>query len=217
MILEFDGIEYGYDDRRLLTGVHVRCEKGKITGLLGRNGTGKSTLMKIAFGAIRPDVVSIRLDGQALEQPPFALNVVSYLPQDSFVPADIPLRRMLELYRVSEDKVLQYFPELATELGLYRSEVSGGRMRLFEVLLVLLRDTPFCLLDEPFTGLSPLLIERLQEVLLAEKKKKGIMISDHLFRQVLAIADSVYLLTNGSTFLVKEEEDLSRRGYAVTY
>jgi lipopolysaccharide export system ATP-binding protein len=80
-------------------------------------------------------------------------------------------------------------------------------------LLVLLRSTPFCFLDEPFTGLSPLFIERLQKTILIEKEKKGILISDHLFRQVMSIADDVYLLSNGNTFLIKEPADLSRKGY----
>jgi ABC-type multidrug transport system ATPase subunit len=215
MTLEFDGIEYGYDDRRLLTGIHMKCEKGKITALLGRNGTGKSTLMKIAFGAIRPDVVSIRINGRALTRPSFAEGMVSYLPQETFVPGNLSLARILALYQVDLKKVLAWFPELEQDLALYHPEVSGGRLRLFEVLLVLFRDTPFCFLDEPFTGLSPLMVERLQEVLVAEKVNKGIVISDHMFRQVMAMADTIYLLSNGSTFLIKEQEELARRGYLV--
>src|SRR5688572_10055015 len=215
MTFEFDGIEYGYDDRRLLTSVHIKCEQGKIVGLLGRNGTGKTTLMKIAFGAIRPYVASIRLDGRSLLEPPFALGLVSYLPQESFIPTDLTLSRSLGLLQVHVDKIVAHFPEMKSDLDLYPAQVSGGRLRLFEVLAVLFRSTPFCLLDEPFTGLSPLFVERLQEILLMEKEKKGILISDQLFRQVLSIADNVYLLSNGNTFLVKEQEDLSRRGYVL--
>jgi ABC-type multidrug transport system ATPase subunit len=215
MTLEFDGIEYGYDDRRLLTGIHIRCRTGKITALLGRNGTGKSTLLKIAFGAIRPDVASIRLDGHPLTRPPFSQGIVSYLPQETFVPGNLSLGRILKLYQVSVDKVVSSFPELEQDLGLSHTQVSGGRLRLFEVLLVLFRDTPFCLLDEPFTGLSPLMVERLQQIIMTEKKDKGILISDHLFRQVMEIADDVYLLSNGTTFLIKEKEELTRRGYLV--
>jgi ABC-type multidrug transport system ATPase subunit len=215
MTLECDGIEYGYDDRRLLTGIHIKCQTGKITALLGRNGTGKSTLLKIAFGAIRPDVASIRLDGHPLTRPPFSQGIVSYLPQETFVPGNLSLAGILKLYQVSVDKVVSSFPELEQDLGLSHTQVSGGRLRLFEVLLVLFRHTPFCLLDEPFTGLSPLMVERLQEVIVGEKEDKGILISDHMFRQVMAIADDVYLLSNGTTFLIKEQEELARRGYLV--
>jgi ABC-type multidrug transport system ATPase subunit len=215
MTLECDGIEYGYDDRRLLTGIHIKCQTGKITALLGRNGTGKSTLLKIAFGAIRPDVASIRLDGHFVTRPPFSQGMVSYLPQETFVPGNLSLARILKLYQVSVDKVVSSFPELEQDLGLSHTQVSGGRLRLFEVLLVLFRNTPFCLLDEPFTGLSPLMVERLQEVIVGEKEDKGILISDHMFRQVMAIADDVYLLSNGTTFLIKEQEELARRGYLV--
>jgi ABC-type multidrug transport system ATPase subunit len=213
MTLEFDGIEFGFDERRLLTGVHMRVDVGQVVGLLGRNGTGKSTIMKIVFGAIRPDVASVRIDGKAVSQPALTSGLISYLPQDSFVPVNLTLRKILSLYHLDSENMLQFFPELVEDLALRPSHVSGGRMRLFEVLLILMRPAPFCMLDEPFTGLSPLFVDRLQELIILKKRTKGIIISDHLYRKVMAIADSAYLLSNGTTFLVKEPGDLVKRGF----
>jgi ABC-type multidrug transport system ATPase subunit len=213
MTLEFDGIEFGYDERRLLTSVHVKCNVGQVVGLLGRNGTGKSTLMKIAFGAVHSEVASVRINGKPLRYPAYASRMVSYLPQDRFLPGNLSLKNILAYYQVEADKMLTLFPELADDFSLLPAQISGGRLRLFEVLLILLRPVPFCMLDEPFTGLSPLFIERLQEFIALTKQTKGVIISDHLHRKVMSIADAVYLLSNGTTFLVKDSDDLVRRGY----
>jgi ABC-type branched-subunit amino acid transport system ATPase component len=116
---------------------------------------------------------------------------------------------------VSCEKMLQHFPELEEDMKLTAGQLSGGRMRLVECLLILLGSSAFCLLDEPFTGLSPVFIERLQQVIVHEKQNKGVILSDHMYRDVLEIADSVYVLSNGRTYEVSEEEGLVRRGYLV--
>lgn len=213
MILEFDGIQFGFDERQLLSGIYIKCETGKVTGLLGRNGSGKSTLLKIVFGSLHTDVISVRIDGTTLSSPSYRSRQIAYLPQDSFIPNDITLKKVLQLYEVDKDKILQSFPELQDDLALRSDEVSGGRLRLFEVLLVLNCRADFCLLDEPFTGLTPVFVERLQSVINYKKKKKGILISDHLYRQVIDLSDSLYLLTAGKTYLVQDTNDLVQRGY----
>jgi len=213
MILEFDGIQFGYDERQLLSGIYMKCEIGKVTGLLGRNGSGKSSLLKLVFGSMRTEVISVRIDKVSLSLPAFMSRKIAYLPQESFVPDDLKLEKILSFYQVSKDDLLQYFPELKDDLLLKSGELSGGRLRLFEVLLILNAPAPFCLLDEPFTGLTPVLIERLRIYINHIKTIKGIIITDHLYRQVVSLSDSLYVLTNGKTYLVKNEEDMIKRGY----
>ena len=213
MILEFDGIQFGFDEKQLLSGIYIKCETGKVTGLLGRNGSGKSTLLKIVFGSLYTDVISVRIDGKPLSPPSYRSRQIAYLPQDNFIPNDLSLQKILQLYEVDEDKILQPFPELKDDLALRSDEVSGGRLRLFEVLLILYSKAVFCLLDEPFTGLTPVFVERLQSVINNQKVKKGILVSDHLYRQVIDLSDSLYLLTEGKTYLVQDINDLVQRGY----
>lgn len=213
MILEFDGIQFGYDERQLLSGIYVKCEIGRITGLLGRNGSGKSTLLRLVFGSIKTEVMSVRIDKVALQLPAFTSRKITYLPQQSFIPADLTMRRALALCQVNENDFLSFFPELKNDLLLRREELSGGRLRLFEILLILNSPAPFCLLDEPFTGLTPILIERIRVYINQIKSAKGIVITDHLYRQVVGLSDELYILTNGKTYLVKNEEDMIRRGY----
>jgi len=213
MTLEFDGVQFGYDERQLLSGIYVKCEVGKITGLLGRNGSGKSTLLKLVFGSIRTEVMSVRIDKMALQPPAFTSGQIAYLPQDSFVPDHLTVRQIMKLYRIDESKLLCHFPEFEENLLLRPGQLSGGRLRLFEISLILNGSALFCLLDEPFSGLSPVLVERLKGYIHQIKSTKGIIITDHLYRQVVSLADSLYILTNGKTYLVKNEEDMIKRGY----
>src|SRR4051794_13791546 len=101
MIMEFDGIQFGYDERPLLSGIYIKCEIGKLTGLLGRNGSGKSTLLKLVFGSMRTEVMSVRIDKIALQLPAFTSRKIAYLHQQSFVPNDLSLRKILALCQVS--------------------------------------------------------------------------------------------------------------------
>ena len=213
MILEFDGIQFGYDERPLLSGIYVKCEVGKITGLLGRNGSGKSTMLKLVFGSMRTEVISVRIDRKALQPPAFTSGKVAYLPQDSFVPDHLTVTQILRLYGIDENELLHHFPEFKENLLFKSGQLSGGRLRLFEILLLLNSPASFCLLDEPFSGLTPVLVERLKIYIHQIKMTKGIIITDHLYRQVVSLADSLYILTNGKTYLVKNEEDMIKRGY----
>jgi ABC-type multidrug transport system ATPase subunit len=213
MILEFDGIQFSYTENPLLTGIYVKCETNKITGLLGRNGSGKSTLLKIAFGSIRTDVISVRIDGSYISPPSFSNRTIAYLPQDSFIPPYLTVREILKLYKIDPERFVSDFPEIPDNLNKKKFEMSGGIVRLFENLLILFSPSPFCFFDEPFTGLSPVMVERLAECMHLEKRNKGLIVTDHLYKQVIAVADDLYLLLNGKTYLVKDPDDLIRRGY----
>jgi ABC-type multidrug transport system ATPase subunit len=217
MILEFDGIQFSFGERQLLSGIYVKCEQGKVTGLLGRNGTGKSTLLKIVFGALAAEISSVRIDMASVMFPAFRSGKIAYLPQESFVPSDFTLRRILALYKIDAKRITDHFPEFLDRLDFQSAELSGGNLRLFEVLLIVNSKASFCLLDEPFTGLSPALVERLQVVITLEKSNKGILITDHLYRQVMQLSDSLYLLTNGRTYHIKDQDELVQRGYLMDY
>jgi len=212
-ILEFDSLELVFGLRKILSSVYMKCETGRIVGLLGRNGSGKSCLMKIVFGTMPCGHKSIRVNRSPLLGNYLKEKVISYLPQEDFIPGFLKLRQAASLFAVEMGKINHACPELA-DLGERRpAEVSGGQLRLFEILLILFSTHPFCILDEPFSGLTPIHVERLIEVLREEKNKKGIIITDHLHRHVRSLADDVYLLTNGKTHAIKNEDQLVRLGY----
>ena len=215
-ILEFDSVELSFDDRRILSGIYMKCETGRVVGLLGRNGSGKSSLMKIIFGTLKPDFQSVRLNGKHLPGNGDRHHVITYLPQDSFIPNRFTIREVLQLYKVDQDEIFVDFPDFEPMFNLKAQQMSAGMLRIFEVMLILKTRSMFSFLDEPFSGIMPVHVEKLQKVISREKENKGIVISDHLYRHVTAICDQLYVLANGQTYGIKNHEELVKYGYLST-
>jgi ABC-type multidrug transport system ATPase subunit len=212
-VLEFDSLELSYETRSILTGVYIKCEVGEIIGVLGRNGSGKSSMMKIVFGSLKGSHQSIRIDGESLPTNHLRKRLIGYLPQEHLIPSFISIRKAFRLFGIIEEEVIADFHEIKDFLHLTPKQLSGGYQRIVEVLLILKSSAIFCILDEPFSGLMPVHIEKLQQILVAAKAKKGIIITDHMYRHVIAITDRLYLLANGMTYPVRNEDDLVTRGY----
>jgi ABC-type multidrug transport system ATPase subunit len=215
-ILEFDSIELKYETRSILSSIYMKCEVGEVVGLLGRNGSGKSSLMKVAFGSLRGDHQSIRINGKQLPEDYMAKRLISYLPQENLMPSFLSIRKMFKLFDVDEEEITSQFEEVKDFLNLKPKQLSGGYERIIEAILILKSKALFCILDEPFSGLMPVHVEKLKQLIVAEKNKKGIIVTDHLYRDVMAITDRLYLLANGKTYFIKNEQDLIERGYVNT-
>lgn len=211
--LEFDSVEISFGGRTVLSSIYMICEKGKITGLLGRNGCGKTTLMQIVFGAYPYPQKSIRINGTSLGMNYLSRKVIAYLPHSDFIPGYLTLRKALCLFDVAPDLILEDFPEFEGMMDMRPSQLSGGYLRIFEVLLVLRSRADFCLLDEPFTGLTPVFIDRVKQVFTRAKDSKGLVITDHLHRHVVEISGRLYLLANGQTYHVTNVDQLVSLGY----
>jgi ABC-type multidrug transport system ATPase subunit len=204
-------LRFGF--HQVLSSVHVACETGQLVGLLGRNGAGKSCLMRIAFGSMKAESKSVRWNGAHLSGNYINKQIIGYLPQGDLLPDFITFEQALNLYNIEFEEILHVFRDSKDLLKRRANEVSGGQRRFFEVLLILFARHPFCFLDEPFSGLMPIHIERLSEIIQESKLKKGILISDHLHRQVRSIAEKLYVLANGKTYLIKSNEQLIELGY----
>jgi ABC-type multidrug transport system ATPase subunit len=211
-LLEADSIQLVFDGRSILSDIYLTSETGKITGLLGRNGAGKSCLLKIIFGSLDSEK-SIRFDKQPNNQPFKVSKLITYLPQFNFIPKRLSLRRVFQDFDLDYSIFENRFPEFSSKTLSPIGSLSGGEYRLIELYVILKSKTQFALLDEPFTHLSPLQIEKAQELILEEKINKGILITDHLHEAVKNICDNLYVLSNGKTHLTKNLEDLERLGY----
>jgi ABC-type multidrug transport system ATPase subunit len=212
-ILEFDSLDLSFDGRKILSSIYMCCNQGEIVGLLGRNGSGKSSLMKIVFGTLDADHKSVRVNGTYMPGDYNRKRIIAYLPQESLIPSYVSLRDAFRLFNVSLDEILVDFPTANEYVNLKPRALSGGSLRLIEALLILYSPSPFCILDEPFTGLMPVHIESLKSIIEKCKKRKGIIISDHMYRYVTELSDRLYLLSNGKTYEVKEKERLVELGY----
>lgn len=210
--LEADGIEFSYDGKKqVLSGIYINVQQGNITGLLGRNGSGKSTLMQIVYGILACKVQSVRIDGKRLHY--FQKkNNIAYLPQYHFIPNELKISSILADFGNSRDEAEAFMDcKLVYNQRFYT--LSDGEKRLLELFLVLHSSQTFILLDEPFSYLSPKIVERLIEKLHVLKNQKGILLTDHLYQHVLEVSDELYVMQNGYTQLVSDENQLKILGY----
>lgn len=211
--LEVDSVLLEYGSRRILSDVYLKCETGKVTGLLGRNGIGKTSLMNLIFGSLVPNSKSVRFDGVAVPKAYAVQGLLSYLPQYNFIPGSLTLKRVFDDFGLEYPLFEQYFPEFRLKYKSRILNLSGGQRRLVELYIILKSKSKFVMLDEPFSHLSPLMIELIKEFMEEEKSNKGILITDHMYDHVLDVADVLYLLAEENVRLVTQIKDLERFGY----
>jgi lipopolysaccharide export system ATP-binding protein len=213
-LLEVDSIRKEFGTNQVLTDIALRCQENDIIGLLGRNGSGKSTLLKIIFGTLNTDYKFIRINGSILSQPFKSKNTIAYLSQDNFLPKNLTVKQVVKIY--SDDIAQKEFLEdevLAKVLETKIRNLSGGESRYLEVKLLLNLDTHFVLLDEPFNGISPIHNELIKNMITDKSQKKGIILTDHDYRNVLDVANKCFLLFDGGLKKIKTKQDLIDWGY----
>ena len=213
-ILEFDSVILEFDSRRILQDVYLKSETGKITGLLGRNGTGKSCLMKILFGELVPTDKSIRINGDSLFTSYRSPKDLRYLPQTEFIPKSMTIKRVFSDFNLDFNDLVLFFPELEKFHTSKLVNLSGGERRIIEIYTILASKTKFCMLDEPFSQIMPVHAETIMKLILREKANKGIIITDHMYKYIIDICDDLYIINDGKTYLTKSLEDIETLGYA---
>ncbi|MBV4360515.1 ATP-binding cassette domain-containing protein [Pinibacter aurantiacus] len=212
-VLELDSIRLSFGERMILSDVYLKCETTKITALLGRNGQGKTSLFKIIYGELETQDKSIRFDGKQIAHPFSRPDLLRFLPQFNFVPGFLRLKRIFKDFELDFIEFDNRFPEFTTKLNQRVGNLSGGERRFLETYLILKSKTQFVILDEPFTHLMPLQIEKISQLMIEEKLNKGIILTDHLYNAILDIADTAYVLTNGKTHLLNNNNDMEEFGY----
>lgn len=213
-LLEVDSIRKEFGTNQVLTDISLRCEPGNIIGLLGRNGSGKSTLLKIIFGTLFTNYKFIRINSEILNRPFRTKGIIAFLNQDNFLPKNATVKQVIKIYAGDPDqKDFNDDEVLSKVLRTKIRELSGGESRYLEVKLVLNLDSHFVLLDEPFNGISPVHIDMIKRMIVDKSTSKGIILTDHDYRNVLDVANKYYLLFDGGLKTVKTKQDLIDWGY----
>jgi ABC-type multidrug transport system ATPase subunit len=216
-LLESDSIIKLYGDIQVLTDIYLKCETGDIIGMLGRNGSGKSTLLKIIFGTLAADRKFIRIDGKFLASPYKTKDTLCFLPQHDFIPKHLKTNKAVELY-LGKKAIETFFNDkiLINLQNSKVSELSGGELRYFEIKLLLSTCSKFVLLDEPFNGVSPLLVGYIKSLIIESSKTKGIILTDHDYNNVLDVANRYCLIYDGGIKTITNKEELVKWGYVPT-
>jgi branched-chain amino acid transport system ATP-binding protein len=214
-VLRVERVNAFYGKSHILTDVTLDVCEGEIVALLGRNGAGKSTLLKTLAGLVTPASGTIEYEGQniaGLPAPDIARRGVGYVPQGRGLFAGMTVADNLALGRLaratdgskgavwSEEKVLEYFPRLKDRMRVAADYLSGGEQQMVAVARALSGNVKLLLLDEPFEGLAPAVIEELFKVFDQLREQVSIMIVEHNLDLVLALADRVFALERGAVF-----------------
>lgn len=213
-----DAIFLAFDDKPLLRGVHVNVLPGQICALFGRNGCGKSSLLKIGAGLLQGNSGITIIDGNRLNAPTLnrRYSGIAYLPQDSMLPTSMTVRTLVS--SSPGPARLQGDPRIVKVMSHPIGALSTGMRRYLEIQFILSLNRSYYLLDEPFTGIEPILIESLSEAIRESAAAgSGFLIADHYHHYLVPIATDAYIMTEGRCQRVDSAGPLSaalqRAGY----
>ena len=213
---------YSRKGRNVVNDVSVEVGTNEIVGLLGPNGAGKSTTFYMIVGSIKPNVGDISYDGQIITKFPMFRRArlgISYLPQDTSIfqklTVEENIESVLEVMGIDKQIRQRRKTELMDELGishLAKSKaytLSGGECRRAEIARALASDPSFILLDEPFSGIDPIAVQDIKQIIFHLRERKlGVLVTDHNAAEMLEIVDRAYLITDGKITLAGSPEEL---------
>ncbi len=202
MELSIDSVQKYFGRKLLLSDIYLNCKKGEILGIYGRNGSRKSTLFKIIAGIEKADNKFVKIGDKVLKSNLDSIRRINFLAQSTFLPRHLKVKSILQLFGSAVDLDDPLISEL---LNFKVSHLSSGQRRIVELYSILYSQCDFVLLDEPFSGLSPLMVEEFKNRIKEESKNKGILITDHNYLEVYEISDRHFILNNGQ---LREFENL---------
>ncbi len=212
--LHIDSVTKSYSNKVILSDVFISCQKGEIKGLIGRNGSGKSTLLKIVFGTEKADFKFVRIGNKIIRDISDGRNLINYLPQDNFLPNNISIKALINLFLQKENRQVLFENEVIKPLLAKKNQdLSGGEKRIIEILLIIHSKAEYILLDEPFNGVSPIIRDYIIEYIKSNKSSKGFIITDHDYENVINLADKIVFLHNGFLKEIQDESELVELGY----
>jgi len=214
-LLEAKNLTKSYGSRMVVNSVDLEVKRGEIVGLLGPNGAGKTTTFYMIVGIIHPDAGNITFDNQEITKLPIhkrARHGIGYLSQESSVFKKLTVEEnimaILETLPLSKSERKIRLINLLEELNiahLAKSKaytLSGGERRRLEITRALVTNPSFILLDEPFSGIDPIVVADAQEIIRGLKDKGlGVLLTDHNVRETLAITDRAYLIAEGQIII----------------
>lgn len=213
--LSTDEIGKSYKGRQVVRGVSLEISQGEVVGLLGPNGAGKTTSFYMIVGLVAPDTGRILADGKEITRVPMYLRArqfgISYLPQEPSVFRKLTVEEnilaVLEVQSLPSEVRRSRTEKLIDQLNLGHIRktrgyaLSGGERRRVEIARCLCIQPSFILLDEPFSGIDPIAVLDLQEIIYDLKASGiGVLITDHNVRETLSVTDRAYIINEGRIF-----------------
>jgi lipopolysaccharide export system ATP-binding protein len=221
--LRIEGLTKVYGGRRVVDGSSLELRQGEVVGLLGPNGAGKTTTFRMIVGLISADAGGIYIGREEISRLPMYVRArkgIGYLPQEPSVFRKLTVEQnvaaIIETLSIPAARRTERLETLLGDLQVKHlrreraNTLSGGERRRVEIARALVTDPRFMLLDEPFTGIDPIVRADIQEIV-SELRERGlgVLITDHNVRETLEITDRAYIMYEGKILISGSAEDLA--------
>lgn len=214
-LLEYKHVYKNYDSKKALEDINVAIPRGKIIGLLGKNGSGKSTFLKLANDLLVPTSGEILING---EKPGVnSKKIVSYLPERTYLDKDMTIQEVFSYFQEFYDNfeiktARRLLKDLQLEEKQRLSKMSKGMQEKLQLILVMSRKAELYILDEPLGGVDPATRDYILDTILSNfKEEASILISTHLISDIERILDEVIFIKDGKIILTSPADELRKK------
>ncbi|HIS87568.1 MAG TPA: ABC transporter ATP-binding protein [Candidatus Caccenecus avistercoris] len=217
-IIKCDHLYKTFDNKEILRDVNLSIPKGKIIGLLGKNGTGKTTLIKLINDLLTPTSGEILVNGKkpGVE----SKRIISYLPERTYLDKNMKVEQILTFFEefydnFNKEKAIKLLKDLDLDINLKVSKMSKGMREKLQLILVMSRDAEIYILDEPLGGVDPATRDYILDTILSNfNEGASIIISTHLISDIERILDEVIFIDKGSSVLTSSADELRKKEQA---
>lgn len=214
-LVELKNVYKAFDDITILEDINITIEKNKIIGLLGKNGMGKTTIIKLINDLLTPTKGTILVNGKEVGIE--SKKSISYLPERTYLDKTMNISKVLEYFKdFYEDFNIEKAHKLLKDLNLnestYLNKMSKGMLEKLQLILVMSRDVDLYILDEPLGGVDPATRDYILDTILSNfKEGSSVLISTHLISDVERILDEVIFIENGKVVLQSDADVLRQK------
>ncbi len=214
-LLECKVLSKEFDNKQILKNINLKIPRGKIIGLLGKNGTGKSTLIKLINDLLTPTSGEVLVNG---EKPGVkSKNIIAYLPERTYLDKNMTIRQVVKYFEefydnFNSEKAIKLLKDLGLEIDKKLTKMSKGMQEKVQLILVMSREAELYILDEPLGGVDPATRDYILDTILSNfNEGASVIISTHLIADIERILDEVIFIDDGEIILTSSADELRNK------
>ena len=214
-LVELKNVSKSFGSKKVLDNVNLKISRGKIIGLLGKNGTGKSTLIKLINDLLTANEGKILINGKEIGVE--SKNIISYLPERTYLDKSMTVEEVLNYFNgfyknFDIEKAKKLLKDLGLDINLKLSKMSKGMQEKVQLVLVMSRDAELYILDEPLGGVDPATRDYILDTILSNfSEGASVIISTHLISDIERILDEVIFMDKGKIILTSSADELRNK------